>query len=82
MEQTAESVLRGYIQFDDVNQSETIELLPLTIIDAMDEYVNQQERSYSEEDLKEAFFSGCQSERQIKPRIKCWNEWFEQFKKK
>jgi hypothetical protein len=42
----------------------------------------QAERMYSEEDLKQAFFSGCQSERQIKPRIKCWNEWFEQFKKK
>ena len=42
----------------------------------------QAEKMYSEEDLKEAFFSGCQSERQIKPRIKCWNEWFEQFKKK
>ena len=42
----------------------------------------QQARSYSEEDIKEAFFSGCQSEGQIKPRIKCWGEWFEQFKKK
>jgi hypothetical protein len=42
----------------------------------------QQERMYSEEDIKEAFFSGCQSERQIKPRIKCWEQWFEQFKKK
>ena len=42
----------------------------------------QQERMYSEEELKHAFFSGCQSERQIKPRIKCWEEWFEQFKKK
>jgi|688.fasta_scaffold26122_10 hypothetical protein len=42
----------------------------------------QAERSYSEEDIKEAFFSGCQSERQIKPRIKCWEQWIEQFKKK
>jgi hypothetical protein len=42
----------------------------------------QAERMYSEEDIKEAFFSGCQSERQIKPRIKCWEQWFEQFKKK
>jgi hypothetical protein len=42
----------------------------------------QAERMYSEKDLREAFFSGCQSERQIKPRIKCWEEWFEQFKKK
>ena len=42
----------------------------------------QAERMYSEEDLRKAFFSGCQSERQIKPRVKCWEEWFEQFKKK
>jgi hypothetical protein len=42
----------------------------------------QQERMYSKEDLRDAFFSGCQSERQIKPRVKCWEEWFEQFKKK
>ena len=42
----------------------------------------QQERMYSEEDLKHAFFSGCQSERQIKPRVKCWEEFIEQFKKK
>jgi hypothetical protein len=42
----------------------------------------QAEKMFSEEDLKEAFFSGCQSERQFKPRIKCWEEWFNQFKKK
>jgi hypothetical protein len=42
----------------------------------------QDKNKYSEEDLKHAFFSGCQSERQFKPRIKCWEEWFEQFKKK
>jgi hypothetical protein len=42
----------------------------------------QAERMYSEEDLKKAFFSGCQSERQIKPRIKCWEQWIEKFKKK
>jgi hypothetical protein len=42
----------------------------------------QAERMYSEEDMKKAFFSGCQSERQIKPRIKCWEQWFEQLKKK
>lgn len=41
MKQTAESVLKEYIQFNDVNQSETIELLPLTIIDAMEEYANE-----------------------------------------
>ena len=42
----------------------------------------QAERMYSEEELKHAFFSGCQSERQIKPRIECWEQWFEQHKKK
>jgi len=42
----------------------------------------QQERSYSWEEVKHAFFSGCQSERQIKPRIKSWEEFIEQFKKK
>ena len=73
--ETAESVLREYIQFEDVNQSETIELLPLTIIDAMDEYANQQERSYSEEDLEVAFFEGQFGKYSF-------NDWFEQFKKK
>ena len=42
----------------------------------------QQERSYSKEDLRIAFFSGCQSERQFKPRLKCWEEFIEKFKKK
>jgi hypothetical protein len=42
----------------------------------------QQERSYNEEDLREAFFSGCQSERQFKPRTACWQNFIEQFKKK
>ena len=74
MKQSAENILREYIQFDDVNQSETIELLPLTIIDAMEEYANQQKR-YSEEDMKIAFDSN----------IKDWisfEEFIEQFKKK
>jgi hypothetical protein len=48
---------------------------------ALEDRDKQAERMYSEEDLKHAFFSGCQSERQIKPRIACWEEWFEQFKK-
>jgi hypothetical protein len=39
-------------------------------------------RMYSEEDLREAFFSGCQSERQFKPRVECWQNFIEQFKKK
>lgn len=37
----AEKILREYIKFDDVNQIETIELLPLTIVDAMEEYATQ-----------------------------------------
>jgi hypothetical protein len=73
---TTESVLREYIQFEDVNQSETIELLPLTIIDAMDEYANQQERSYSEEEVI-TFLLNCRSENPIDVE-----KWFEQFKNK
>lgn len=42
----------------------------------------QMENSYSEEDMKNAFLSGCQSERQIKPRLKCMEEWFNKIKKK
>jgi hypothetical protein len=42
----------------------------------------QDRNKYSEEDMKHAFFSGCQSERQIKPRVKCWEEFIEQFKNK
>lgn len=38
---TAEEILREYVSFDDINGSETVELLPLTIIDAMDEYLGQ-----------------------------------------
>ena len=73
---TAESVLREYIQFEDVNQSETIELLPLTIIDAMDEYANQQERSYSEEEVLDIIYK-------FKQTCPYFIEaWFEQFKKK
>jgi hypothetical protein len=41
----------------------------------------QDRNKYSEEDMKHAFFSGCQSERQIKPRVKCLEEFIEQFKK-
>jgi hypothetical protein len=41
MKQTAEKILREYTTFKDVNQSQTVELLPLTIIDAMEEYATQ-----------------------------------------
>lgn len=37
----AEEVLRTYIDFEDVNSSEPVTLLPLTIIDAMEEYATQ-----------------------------------------
>ena len=37
--QSAEDILREYISFDDVNQSEPVEILPLTIVDAMEEYL-------------------------------------------
>jgi len=35
---TAEEILREYVDFEHVNQSEPVELLPLTIVDAMEEY--------------------------------------------
>jgi hypothetical protein len=76
---TTESVLREYIQFEDVNQSETIELLPLTIIDAMDEYANQQERRYSEKDMKLAFETGRNFQLTGENNF---NELIGQFKKK
>jgi hypothetical protein len=81
---TTESVLREYIQFEDVNQSETIELLPLTIIDAMDEYANQQERSYSEEEVIELL---NKREDYINQTSSIFDytsakQWFEQFKNK
>jgi hypothetical protein len=44
--------------------------------------MEKQQQGYSEEDIKHAFFSGCYSERKIKPRIKCYEEWFEKFKNK
>jgi hypothetical protein len=31
--------------------------------------MEKQQQGYSEEDIKHAFFSGCYSERKIKPRI-------------
>ena len=32
---TAEDILREYIDFDDINRNDTVELLPLTIADIM-----------------------------------------------
>ena len=37
---TAEEILREYCEFVDVNGSDEIHLLPLTITDAMDEYAD------------------------------------------
>jgi hypothetical protein len=34
----AETILREYVEFKDINQSETVELLPLTIVDCMEDY--------------------------------------------
>jgi len=52
----AEQVLRTYVDFDDVNGSEPITLLPLTVIDAMEEYATQcqedmADKKYTEEDI-------------------------------
>ena len=35
---TAEDILREYIDFDDINGNDTVELLPLTITDIMVEF--------------------------------------------
>jgi len=51
----AEEVLRTYINFEDANGSKPITLLPLTIIDAMEEYatLKLQEQAKEIERLKE-----------------------------
>lgn len=56
---TAEEILKEYIKFDDVNQSKTVELLPLTIVDAMEEYAtqyqeNMADKKYTEADIRKA----------------------------
>jgi hypothetical protein len=47
---TAEEILREYVSFNDVNGSETVELLPLTIVDAMEEYAQQQVNNLYKDD--------------------------------
>ena len=42
----------------------------------------QQERSYSEEDMKLSFEAGLRKANSVKKHSECWKEWFEQFKKK
>lgn len=46
---TPEEILKEYIKIEDVNQTETIEILPLTIIDAMIEYAEQFKYDYSKD---------------------------------
>ena len=55
----AEEILREYIEFDDVNGSETVELLPLTIIDIMEEYASQF-RKHDVSGRSEQFVCECQ----------------------
>jgi hypothetical protein len=53
---------------------------------AIEDFINgakwQQERSYSEEDVKNAFLDGWQLRDGDLPFPKAKNKWFEQFKKK
>lgn len=48
----------------------------------MDEYANQQERSYSEEDMKDAYIQGTLGLEYKKNFNESFYKWFEQFKKK
>lgn len=36
----------------------------------------EKEKQVIEDIAKDAFFSGCQIERQIKPREKCWQDYY------
>ena len=45
---TAEEILSGYVYFDDVNGNETVELLPLTIVDMMEEFTLEQLKAFLE----------------------------------
>ena len=49
----AEEILRTYVDFEDVNGSEPITLLPLTVIDAMEEYATQYQEDMAKELEKE-----------------------------
>ena len=37
----SEKIIREYAEFEDINQSNPIKLLPLTIQDCMEEYANE-----------------------------------------
>ena len=59
----AEEILRTYVDFEDVNGSEPVTLLPLTVIDAMEEYATQcqedmADMKYTEENIKQAIIYG------------------------
>lgn len=45
----AEEILRTYVDFEDVNGSEPVTLLPLTVIDAMEEYCQSEIDSLTKE---------------------------------
>ena len=42
----------------------------------------QQERMYSEEDMLKSFYAGLRKSHSSKKHSECWEQWFEQFKKK
>ena len=73
----AEEILRTYVDFEDVNGSEPVTLLPLTVIDAMEEYATQcqedmAEKKYTEEDLMNAFNAGINNDYGNGPSFDQW----------
>ena len=65
------------------NAEEDYLQVPISVLRYISQLEQEQDKNkYSEEDIKHAFFSGCQSERQIKPRVKCCEEFIEKFKNK
>ncbi len=46
---SAEEILKEYHGFEDVNQGHPIDLLPLTIVDLMEEYADQYKQLYEKE---------------------------------
>lgn len=54
----AEEILREYVQFEDVNGNVPVTLLPLTIVDAMEEYVGEKSKWVSvDERLPNGFYN-------------------------
>lgn len=54
--QLAEEILREYVEVEDVNQNEPVSLLPLTIIDMMEEYAERLS-DYFRSDFKKSIHS-------------------------